>query len=34
MYYVLLVCGGDFGLSQVLLLQRTNHGYCLCAAGQ
>lgn len=32
--HVLIVCGGNLGLPQVLFLQRTDHGYCVCAAGQ
>lgn len=34
MEHVLTVCGGNLGLPQVLFLQRTNHGYCVCTAGQ
>lgn len=34
MYHVLIVCGGNLGLPQVLFLQRTDHGYGVCAAGQ
>lgn len=32
--HVLIVCGGNLGLPQVLFLQRTDHGYCVCTAGQ